>query len=95
MKIPEIKKTAVLGGGLIGSSWATNFIWKGVSVHIYDISDEVLKTARNRIRANLEYLVSKGILTAGEMDAALGRAKYTMNLGEAVKDVQFLQECVL
>ena len=95
MKIPEITKTAVLGGGLIGSSWATNFIWKGVSVHIYDISDEVLKTARNRIRANLEYLVSKGILTAGEMDAALGRAKYTMNLGEAVKDVQFLQECVL
>jgi len=95
MKIPEITKTAVLGGGLIGSSWATNFLWKGVSVHIYDISDEVLKTARNRIRANLEYLVSKGILTAGEMDAALGRAKYTMNLGEAVKDVQFLQECVL
>ena len=95
MKIPEITKTAVLGGGLIGSSWANNFIWKGVSVHIYDISDEVLKTARNRIRANLEYLVSKGILTAGEMDAALGRAKYTMNLGEAVKDVQFLQECVL
>ena len=95
MKKPEIKKTAVLGGGLIGSSWATNFIWKGVSVNIYDISDEILKTSRNRIRANLEYLVSKGILTAGEMDAALGRAKYTMNLGEAVKDVQFLQECVL
>ncbi len=34
MKIPEIKKTAVLGGGLIGSSWATNFIWKGVSVQM-------------------------------------------------------------
>ena len=95
MKIPEIRKTAVLGGGLIGSSWATNFIWKGVSVHIYDISDEALKTARNRIRENLEYLVSKGILTAGEMNAALGLAKYTMSLGEAVKDVQFLQECVL
>jgi 3-hydroxyacyl-CoA dehydrogenase len=95
MKKPEIRKTAVLGGGLIGSSWATNFIWKGVSVNIYDISDEILKTSRNRIRANLEYLVSKGILTAGEMDAALDRAKYTMNLGEAVKDVQFLQECVL
>ena len=53
MKIPDITKTAVLGGGLIGSSWATNFIWKGVSVHIYDISDEALQTARNRIRANL------------------------------------------
>jgi 3-hydroxyacyl-CoA dehydrogenase len=95
MKIPEIRKTAVLGGGLIGSSWATNFIWKGVSVHIYDISDEVLKTARNRIRENLEYLVSKGILTAGEMNVALGLAKYTMSIEEAVKDARFLQESVL
>lgn len=95
MKIPEITKTAVLGGGLIGSSWATNFIWKGVSVHIYDISDEALKTARNRIRENLEYLVSKGILTAGEMNAALGLAKYTTSIEEAVKDARFLQESVL
>ena len=31
MKIPEIKKVAVLGGGTIGSSWATNFLWKGFS----------------------------------------------------------------
>ncbi|MGO8945565.1 MAG: 3-hydroxyacyl-CoA dehydrogenase family protein [Syntrophobacteraceae bacterium] len=95
MKIPEIKKTAVLGGGLIGSSWATNFIWKGVSVHIYDISDEALKTARNRIRENLEYLVSKSILTSGETNVAMGLVKYTTSLGEAVKDAQFLQESVL
>ncbi len=95
MKIPEIKKAAVLGGGLVGSSWATNFIWKGVRVQIYDISDEALKTARNRVRKNMEYLASKGILTAGEMSAALGLAKYTTSLGEAVKDARFLQESVL
>ncbi|HYA41608.1 MAG TPA: 3-hydroxyacyl-CoA dehydrogenase family protein [Syntrophobacteraceae bacterium] len=92
--MPEIRKTAVLGGGLIGSSWAANFLWKGVPVSIYDISDEALKTARNRIREDLEYLVSKGILTAAEMSGALGLAKYTVNLAEAVKDVQFLQESV-
>ena len=95
MKIPEIGKAAVLGGGLIGSSWAANFLWKGVSVNIYDISAEALETTRNRIRENLEYLVSKGVLTAGEMNVALGLAKYTLSLAEAVKDVQFLQESVL
>ena len=95
MEIPEIRKMAVLGGGLIGSSWAANFLWKGFSVHIYDISDEALTTARNRIRKNLEYLVSKGILTADKLNEALGLAKYTMSLAEAVKDVQFLQESVL
>jgi len=90
----HITKAAVLGGGLIGSSWATNFLWKGVPVHIYDINDEAIKTAGNRIRANMEYLVSKGVLTADKMNVALGLADYTLSLEEAVKDVQFLQECV-
>ncbi len=95
MKTPEIKKAAVLGGGLIGSSWATNFLWKGVPVRIYDVSDEALKTARSRIRGNLEYLVSKGILTADKMNVALGLVKYTLSIEEAVRDVQFIQESVL
>src|SRR5208283_4169466 len=95
MKIAEIKKVAMLGGGLIGSSWATNFLWKGFPVHVWDVSCEALETARNRIRENLEYLVSKGILTAAKMDQALGQAKYTTSLEEAVKDAQFLQESVL
>ncbi|MGO9018958.1 MAG: 3-hydroxyacyl-CoA dehydrogenase family protein [Syntrophobacteraceae bacterium] len=95
MKIPEIKKVAMLGGGLIGSSWATNLLWKGVPVHVWDVSDQALQTARNRIRENLEYLVSKGILTADKMSEALGQAKYTTSLEEAVKDVKFLQESVL
>jgi len=95
MKIPEIKKVAMLGGGLIGSSWATNFLWKGVPVHVWDVSDQALETARNRIGENLEYLVSKGILAADKMSEALGQAKYTTSLEEAVKDVKFLQESVL
>ena len=95
MKAPEIKKMAVLGGGLIGSSWATSFLWKGYPVHVYDISEDALKTARSRIRGNLEYLVSKGALTTAKMNVALSLAKYTTNIEEAVKDVQFIQECAL
>jgi carnitine 3-dehydrogenase len=95
MKASNIKKVAVLGGGMIGSSWATNFLWKGLPVHLYDINDEALKTARARIRGNLEYLVSKGILSADKMNVALSLAKYTTNLAEAIKDVQFIQECAL
>jgi 3-hydroxybutyryl-CoA dehydrogenase len=90
MKKPEIKKTAVLGGGMIGSSWATNFLWKGFPVHIYDVSDEALKTARGRILGNMKYLVGKAILTADKMNVALSLAKYTTNIEEAVKGVQFI-----
>ena len=95
MMKPEIKKTAVLGGGMIGSSWATNFLWKGFPVHIYDISDEALKIARGRIRGNMEYLVGKGILTRDKMNVALSLAKYTTSIEEAVQGVQFIQESVL
>ena len=29
MNVKDIKKISCVGGGLIGSSWATNFIMKG------------------------------------------------------------------
>ncbi len=95
METSKIKKAAVLGGGLIGSGWATNFLWKGLPVQIYDISEDALKTTRNRIRGNLEYLVNKGVLTTDKMNVALGLAKYTTRIGEALADVQFIQECAL
>ena len=95
MKAPEIKKVAVLGGGLIGSSWATSFLWKDYPVHIYDISEDALKTARSRVRGNLEYLVRKSVLTTAKMNVALSLAKYTTDIEEAITDVQFIQECAL
>lgn len=96
MKTPAIKKVAVLGGGgVIGSGWATNFLWKGLPTCIYDISDEALQNARKRIRGNLEYLVSKNVLPADRMNVALGLARYTTNLSEALRDVQFIQEAAL
>jgi len=96
MKTPAVKRVAVLGGGgIIGSGWATNFLWKGLPTCIYDISDDALQAARKRVRANLEYLVSKNVLAADSMNVALGLAKYTTNLAEALRDVQFIQEAAL
>jgi 3-hydroxyacyl-CoA dehydrogenase len=43
----------------------------------------------------MKYLVGKGILTADKMNVALSLAKYTPNIEEAVKGVQFIQESVL
>jgi 3-hydroxyacyl-CoA dehydrogenase len=43
----------------------------------------------------MKYLVGKGILTADKMNVALSLAKYTTDIEEAVKGVQFIQESVL
>ncbi len=49
MNSPEIKKITVLGGGIIGSSWSTYFLWKGLHVAVYDLNDRALALARDRI----------------------------------------------
>jgi 3-hydroxyacyl-CoA dehydrogenase len=77
---------------MIGSCWALNFLWKGYPVHIYDINDEALQTARNRITAGFDYLVKRNILTADKAHVAMGLAKYTPDLAEALADVRFIQE---
>jgi len=93
MEVRDIKQIAVLGGGgLIGSGWATNFLWKGYPAHIFDISEEALKAARSRIAANFGYLVDKNILSRENAHVAMGLARYTMNPAEALADVQFIQE---
>lgn len=94
MKAKDIKKIAVLGGsGLIGSSWVTFFLWKDYDVNVYDVNAGLLKTAEERIGANLSYLVEKGIITAEKKNKAMGKILYTKELQEAFRGVQFVQEC--
>ncbi len=94
MKAADIKKISVLGGsGLIGSGWATFFLWKGFDVNVYDINDALLQTAQERITANLSYLADKGIITQQAKDKALGKAFYTNEIKDALLDAQFVQEC--
>jgi hypothetical protein len=74
MEVSEIKRIAVLGGGgIIGSSWSTYFLWKGFPVAVYDVNDQALTLSRDRIAANLNYLAEKGILTEKAASMALGR----------------------
>ena len=62
MSSPEINKITVIGGGIIGSSWSTYFLWKELSVAVYDINAQALALARERIAVNLAYLVEKKVI---------------------------------
>ncbi len=84
---------AVLGGGgVIGSGWATNFLWRDLPVNIYDISEDCLQIARERIEANLNFLVDKAVLTPAKRESAMKMASYTIHLDDAVRGVHFIQE---
>ncbi|MBN1848170.1 MAG: NAD-dependent epimerase/dehydratase family protein [Deltaproteobacteria bacterium] len=94
MKASEISRVGVFGGaGIIGSSWTTYFLWKGLSVVVYDIDQNALAPARERITRNLSYLVENGVLTQEAVSNALDRVVFTQEIAEACQDVQLVQEC--
>lgn len=49
-------KTAVLGAGTIGASWAALFLAAGHDVHVYDTSDATQIFVTNYIRTAWPYL---------------------------------------
>jgi len=92
MNTPGIKRIACVGSGLIGSGWATNFLMKGYPVVLYDIKEELLADARQRINQNLQFLLKKGVLNEKQFTDAVNSAVFTTSIEEAVQDVQLIQE---
>ena len=89
-----IKKTACIGAGLIGQSWATLFSAKGYDVFLQDINDEILEDARNKILINLDFLESNRMIIQGEAETAFKRIVTTTDIAEAVRDADYIQESV-
>ena len=92
--IAGIRKTAVLGAGTIGVGWALCYAMNGLDVIIYDIKPESLEWARGSVATCAETMVSAGILSEAGKQAILGRIRYTADIAEALKDPDFIQECV-
>ncbi len=93
MKATDIKKVAVIGSSVIGSSFATNFAMKGYPVSVLDVDENALKTAEDFVTKNLQYLREKDILTEADVRKALDQIIYTTSYEEALDGVQFIQEC--
>jgi len=90
----EIKNTACVGTGLIGSEWATLFSSKGYDVIIQDRSETLLEKALNRIEANLKFMDEHNLLEAGRVEDSLARIKTTKDIAEAVATADYVQESV-
>ncbi|MFW9822162.1 MAG: 3-hydroxyacyl-CoA dehydrogenase NAD-binding domain-containing protein, partial [Candidatus Thorarchaeota archaeon] len=67
MEAKEIKKIAVIGAGVIGNSWTTNFVWKGYPVSLWLFKPEEEEIARQEIHVHLENLVINGVIGKEEI----------------------------
>jgi carnitine 3-dehydrogenase len=90
----DIRKIACIGAGLIGQDWAALFSSKGFDVILQDVSETVLEKSVARVRSNLMFLETNNFLRPGETEAALQRIKISTLIGEAVRNVDYVQESV-
>ena len=88
----NIENVACIGVGTIGHSWATLFATKGYNVTIYDVSQELLKSAMERIKASAEFLAEKNLITKRDSEDALKRIKVATGIPDCVREADYIQE---
>ncbi len=90
----EIKNIAIIGSGEMGHGIAEVFAIKGYSVNLEDISEEILKKAKDQIFESLKKLEEKGKLGKEKAEDVLSRINFTTNFQDAVKDADLVIEAV-
>ncbi len=95
MKSDDVKKIAIIGSGAMGHGIAQVCASAGYGVVMKDIKQEFLDSAMAKVRESLEILVSKGKLSADDLDVIMSkRLVTTLSTEEAVKDAQIVIEAV-
>ncbi|SIS99834.1 3-hydroxyacyl-CoA dehydrogenase [Alicyclobacillus vulcanalis] len=90
----EFRNITVAGGGVLGSQIAFQTAFHGFPVALYDISDEALAKARERLeKLKPNYMRDLGA-TREQVDAAMHRIRLTADLADAVRDADLVIEAV-
>nr|BCX00474.1 MAG: 3-hydroxybutyryl-CoA dehydrogenase [Bacteroidota bacterium] len=92
MALPE--SIAVVGAGTMGNGIAHVLALHGFTVHLVDISPQVLERALATIGRNLDRQIRKGLITEAEKTATLGRIRPYTDLAAALSGVAFVIEAV-
>jgi 3-hydroxyacyl-CoA dehydrogenase len=90
-----IQQVAILGCGLIGTSWATFFASKGLRTKIYDIDAAACQRALQLANQHLKRLVELNYLSPTELDKARANLQPVNSLQELLLDCDYVQESVL
>jgi 3-hydroxypropionate dehydrogenase (NADP+) len=90
----NIETVACVGAGLIGQGWATLFAANGYDVIMQDLSEDRLENATAQVNLNLKFLENNGRLQKGRAAVACARIRTILNLADAVKQADYIQESV-
>ena len=87
-----INKVAVIGAGTMGHGFANNFASHGIKVNLFEAFENVRETVTDRIRGELEVMVSEGYFEEDVIGRTLANIELFDDLEEAVKDVDLVLE---
>jgi len=82
-----IKTVGILGGGLIGMSWASLFLARGLNVIVVDPRAQAQDDLRTFVTAAWPHLTALGLTTS----ETIRHAVFSTGI-DALKDAQFIQE---
>jgi len=94
MKVEDVKKIAVMGAGDMGHGIAEVALLAGYKVALRDIEQRFVDKGLSRIRESLEKLAEKQKITQDNKNAMLANIATFVDIGEAVKDADFIIEAV-
>lgn len=92
MKVEEMNQVACIGAGVIGYSWALGFALKNKKVTVYDVTEEALLLAKERIHESMNLFMKNQVVTTSEASNIENSIVYTTSMEEAVKNADFIQE---
>lgn len=90
----EIKNVTVAGTGVLGSQIAFQTALKGFIVSAYDIDDEAIEKAKERVKKLQQRYQDDNYATKEEVDEAFKRMSFYSDLKEAVADADLVIEAV-
>jgi 3-hydroxyacyl-CoA dehydrogenase len=89
-----MKKIGIIGGGTMGNDIAQVYAVKGYDVVLRARSDEANKRYAAKLNKSLARLVEKGKMAQEDMDAALARISFTLELND-VADCDLVIEAIV
>jgi 3-hydroxybutyryl-CoA dehydrogenase len=91
----RIRNVAVIGAGTMGAQIAQQAALHGFDVRLFDLDPSRVESAQAGNRGHLLRRVDKGVLTAGEAEAALNRVRPAATLADAVGAADMVIEAVI
>lgn len=85
-------RIALVGTGLVGTSWAVVFARAGLTVRLFDASADTMKSAMTGARSILQDLHAQQMLGEQNVDEIMARLLPASSLAEAVAGADHVQE---